>query len=174
MTSVHHLYHDNYVLYHTKRVRIPISQGYYEGCAWNIPRISLRISKINIKNSKGESIPLSSKGFCRNGILAFLETNGQNNFVVQLLSHVQLFATPWTAACQASLSFTTPGVCSNSHPLSQWCHPTISSSVSPSPPVLNLPQHQDLFQWVSCSHQVAKVLKLQHQSCQWIFRIDVL
>ena len=26
--------------------------------------------------------------------------------VVQSLSHVQLFATPWTAACQASLSFT--------------------------------------------------------------------
>ena len=26
--------------------------------------------------------------------------------VVQLLSHVQLFVTPWTAACQASLSFT--------------------------------------------------------------------
>ena len=25
--------------------------------------------------------------------------------VVQLLSHVQLFVTPWTAACQASLSF---------------------------------------------------------------------
>ena len=27
-------------------------------------------------------------------------------FVVQLLSRVQLFVTPWTAACQASLSFT--------------------------------------------------------------------
>ena len=26
--------------------------------------------------------------------------------VVQLLSHVQLFVTPWTAACQASLSIT--------------------------------------------------------------------
>ena len=26
--------------------------------------------------------------------------------VVQLVSHVQLFATPWTATCQASLSFT--------------------------------------------------------------------
>ena len=24
-----------------------------------------------------------------------------------------------------------PGTCSNSHPLSQWCHPTISSSVVP-------------------------------------------
>ena len=32
----------------------------------------------------------------------------------------------------------TPGVCSNSCPLSRWCHPTISSSVTPSPPVLNL------------------------------------
>ena len=50
---------------------------------------------------------------------------------VQSLSHVQLFATPWTAARQASLSITTPGVYSNSCPLSRWCHPTISSSVIP-------------------------------------------
>ena len=48
---------------------------------------------------------------------------------VQLLSHVQLFATPWTAACQVSLSITSPRACSNSCPLSQWCHPTISSVV---------------------------------------------
>ena len=50
---------------------------------------------------------------------------------VQSLSHVQLFATPWTAARQASLSITTPGVYSNSCPLSQWYKPTISSSVLP-------------------------------------------
>ena len=37
--------------------------------------------------------------------------------------------TPWTAACQASLSITNSGAYSNSCPLSQWCHPTISSSV---------------------------------------------
>ena len=45
-----------------------------------------------------------------------------------------------------------------SHPLS-----------SPSPPALNLSQHQNLFKWVSSSHQVAKVLEfqLQHQSLQW-------
>jgi len=51
-----------------------------------------------------------------------------------------------------------------SHPLS-----------SPSPPALNLSQHQGLFQWVSSSHQVAKVLEfqLQHQSFQWIPRTDV-
>ena len=49
---------------------------------------------------------------------------------VQSLSHVQLFATPWIRARQASLS-PSPGVCSNSCPLSQWCHPTISCFVSP-------------------------------------------
>ena len=60
----------------------------------------------------------------------------------------------------------TPRACSNSCPLSRWCHPTISSSVAPSPPAFNLSQHQGLFQWVSSSHQVAKVLdlQLQHQS----------
>ena len=50
---------------------------------------------------------------------------------VQLFSHVQLFATPWTAARQAPLSTPTPGACSNSRPLSRWCHPNISSSVVP-------------------------------------------
>ena len=48
---------------------------------------------------------------------------------VQSLTRVQLFTTPWTAAHQASLSITTPRVCSNSCPLCWWCYPTISSSV---------------------------------------------
>ena len=50
----------------------------------------------------------------------------------------------------------TPGVYSNSRPLSCWCHPTISSSVVPVSS-----QHQGLFKWVSSSHQVAKVLEFQ-------------
>ena len=50
---------------------------------------------------------------------------------VQLLSHVRLFATPWTAACQLPCPSPTPGVHSNSCPSSQWCHPAISSSVIP-------------------------------------------
>ena len=49
---------------------------------------------------------------------------------VQSLSHVQLFATPWIRARQASLS-PSPGVHSNSHPSSRWCYPAISSSVVP-------------------------------------------
>ena len=52
-----------------------------------------------------------------------------------------------------------------SHPLS-----------SPSPPALNLSQHQDLFQWVGSSHQVARVLEFQvhHQSFQSTFKTDFL
>ena len=67
-----------------------------------------------------------------------------------------------------------PRVCSNSSPLSQWCYLTISLPPSPFP--FNLSQTQDLFQWVGSSHQVAKILELQlqHQSFQWIFRIDFL
>ena len=45
---------------------------------------------------------------------------------------------------------------------------------SPSPPTLNLSQHQGLFQWVSSFNQVAKLLELQHQSFQWAFWTDFL
>ena len=48
--------------------------------------------------------------------------------VVQLLSCVWLFAIPWTAACQASLSFT---ICWGLLKLSWWCYLIISSSVTP-------------------------------------------
>ena len=51
---------------------------------------------------------------------------------VQSLSCVWLFVTPWTAARQASLiPSRTPRVHPNPCPSSQWCHPTISSSVIP-------------------------------------------
>ena len=58
-----------------------------------------------------------------------------------------------------------------------WVNDAIQPSYpgsSPSPPALNLSQHQGLFQWVSSSHQVAKVLELEHRSFQWKFRIDFL
>ena len=50
---------------------------------------------------------------------------------VQSLSRVQLFATPWITAHQASLSSPTPRVYSNSCPSNRWCHPAISSSFVP-------------------------------------------
>ena len=73
----------------------------------------------------------------------------------------------------------TPGVYSNSCPLTQWCHPTISSSVVPFSSSFQSFPASGLFKWGSSSHQVAKVLgfQLQYQSFQWImisFRTDWL
>ena len=39
-------------------------------------------------------------------------------------------ATPWSAACQPSLSFTITWSLLKRCPLSQWCYPTISTSVT--------------------------------------------
>ena len=96
---------------------------------------------------------------------------------VQSLSRVRLFATPWTAARQASRSIT------NSRTLLKFMsiqsvmpsnHPILCRS--PSPPAFYLSQHRGLFKWVSASHQVAKVLdfQLQHQSFQWTPRTALL
>ena len=59
-----------------------------------------------------------------------------------------------------------------------WASDVIQPShplLSPSFPVFNMCEHQSLFLWIS-SHQVTKVLELQlqHQSFQWIFRVDFL
>ena len=55
----------------------------------------------------------------------------------------------------------TPRVHPDSRPSSQWCHPAISSSVIPFSSCPNPSQHQSLFQWVSSSHELAKVLEFQ-------------
>ena len=81
----------------------------------------------------------------------------------QSLSCVQLFATPWTAALQASLSITNSWSLFKLMLLSWWCHSTISCSVVPFFSSFNLSQHQDLLQWVSSSHQGTKILEFQLQ-----------
>ena len=95
--------------------------------------------------------------------------------VVQSLSHIQLFATPLTAALPGSsvlrhfLEFAQIHI--------HWVGDAIQPSQPLSPPsplAFSLSQHQDLFKWVDSSHQVAKVLKFQLQSFQWISRVDFL
>ena len=53
----------------------------------------------------------------------------------------------------------------------QPSHPLMPSS----PSALNLSQYQGLFQWVGCLRQMTKILELhlQHQSYQWVFRVDL-
>ena len=109
-----------------------------------------------------------------------LEYLGSQFSSVQSLSHRWLFATP----CNGSTS----GFPVHHHlppppPLAQTHVHRVGDAIqtshplsSPFPPVFNLSHHQDLFQWVSSSHQVAKflVLQLQHQFFQWIFRTEYL
>ena len=95
---------------------------------------------------------------------------------VHLLSDVRLFATPWTAACQASLCI------ANSQSLLKLMSIELVMPSNHLIPVVPFSFHlqsfpaSGSFQWVSPSHQVAKVLEfqLQHQSFQWIFRTDFL
>ena len=85
--------------------------------------------------------------------LLFFSYSVVSNFLrAHILPHARL---PW-----ASLS---PGVCSNSCPLSWWCHSTISSTVAP---FSCCPQSFPAS--VGCLHQVAKALELQLQYQSWI------
>ena len=88
-----------------------------------------------------------------------------------LLSHVQLFATPWTAARQASLSFR---ISQNLLKLMFIESAMLSNHLFLCHPLLLLPS---IFPSMKIfSKELAKVLELQlqHQSFQWIFRVDFL
>ena len=96
---------------------------------------------------------------------------------VQLLSHVQLFATPWTAACQASLSVT------NSQSLLKlMCIESVMTSTiqpshpvsSPSPPAFSLYQHQGLFQGQSIRSFSFSISPSSEYSGLISFRMDWL
>ena len=91
-------------------------------------------------------------------------------------SRVQLFAIPWTAARQVTLSITNSQSLLKLRSIELVIPSNHLILLSPSSLAFNLSQHQGLFQWVSSSHQVAKVLdfQLQHQSFQWTPRIDLL
>ena len=114
------------------------------------------------------------------------ENNKQNLFPIECISSVQ-----FNSVTQSCLALCDPRDCSmpglpvhhqlpgftqtHIHWVGDAKQPSYPLS-SPSPPTFNLPQHQDLFQWVSFLPHVAKVLEfqLQHQSFQWIFRVDFL
>ena len=114
-----------------------------------------------------------------------------------------LLSCPWLSRCCCSITKSCPTLCDPMdcgtpgfpvlHYLSEFAqthihwvddaiqssHPLLPPSPTlspPSPPAVNLSWYQGLFKWVSPSYQVVKVLEfqLQHQSFQWIFRIDFL
>ena len=103
--------------------------------------------------------------------------NGLQFSSFQSLSRVRLFCDPMNCSTlglpvhHQLPEFTQTHV----HRVSDSIQPSHPLS-SPFPPAPNPSQHQSLFQWVSSSHQVAKVLEfqLQHQSFQPTPRTDLL
>ena len=74
----------------------------------------------------GRNISLLGSAFTRSDSIRWVQFSS-----VQSLSRVWLFATPWIAAARPPCPSPTPGVYSDSCPLSRWCHPAIASSVVP-------------------------------------------
>ena len=89
---------------------------------------------------------------------------------VQSLSRVRLFATPWTAAHQASLSIT------NSQSLLKLMF--IGDAIQPSrppsspSPAFSLSLHQGLSQWLSSSYQMAKVSRVLASASVFLMNIQ--
>ena len=128
-----------------------------------IPHLGIYLEKIILQKDTRTPMLIAS-------LFAVAKTVGS----VQSLSRIQLFVTPWTAACQASLSIT------NSKSLLRLMS---IQSVMPSnhlvlcQPLLLLPSIFPtirVFSRESASHQVAIVLKLklQYQSFKRILRVE--
>ena len=140
-------------------------------CFWTVVLEKTPVIPLDTRRSNKSILMEISVKYSLEGLMLKLKLQSFSS--VQLLSRVWLFMTPWTAARQASLSISNSWT--HVHQVSDAIQPSHPLSY-PSPPALNLSQHQGLFQWVSSSHQVAKglELQLQHQSFQWIFRTEFL
>ena len=120
----------------------------------------------------------------RGDVTIFVLAAIHSGLVMMSLSSFQLscsvvsnsFATPWTAAHQDSVHHQLLELAqTHVHWVGDAIQPSHPLS-GPSPPAFSLSQNDSVFQLVSPSHQVGKilVLQLQHQSFQWIFRTDFL
>ena len=123
-----------------------------------------------------------SSGSCFCWLYRAVPTSTAKN-VINLISVLTIW---WYPCIESSLVLLEEGVCYDQYQIlefnqthghrlgdaTQPSHPLSSPSLS----AFNPSQHQGLFQWVSSSHQVTKVLEfqLQHQSFRWIFRTDFL
>ena len=106
---------------------------------------------------------LLKKGMAAHSRILCLEKfHGQRSLVVvQSVSPVQLFVTPRTTACPASLSFTISWSLLRLMSFESVMPSNHLILLSLSPPAFNPSHHLGLFQWVDSSHQVAKVLEIQ-------------
>ena len=94
---------------------------------------------------------------------------GMTVVAVELLSHVQFFSAPWTAAPGFPAHYLP--VCSNSCPLSQWCYLTISSSVTHSFCLQSFPASEsfssELALWIRWPKQWQEEFSISYTHSFW-------
>ena len=129
------------------------------------------------------------RAVCRYLDFSFCATSSSPVLCILNSSYLYLFVHSVTKLCPAlcnPMEYSMPGL-PVPHPLLKFAQVhvqnCIGDAIQPSHPLmlsfisaLNLPQHQGLFQWVGYSHQMTKILELQlqHQTIQWVFRVDFL
>ena len=149
--------------------------SYINTYIWNLTCLLSKLSSCSLSAKPRDTAPMKVQEpsvlntICKNLLLfsffgmfrmlkIFLKLN-KHFSSVQSLSRVWLFLTPWTAARQANSWTLLKLTCIKSVMPSNHlilCHPL-------SPPTLSLSQHQGLFQWISSSHHITKVLEFQLQ-----------
>ena len=110
----------------------------------------------------------------RNLLFIHLFRKQRRNMSVQLLSHIQFFATHGLQYSRPPCPLSTPRACKNSRPSSQWCHPTISSTVVPFSFCLqSLPASGSfpMSQFFTSGSQSIRA-SASASVVQWIFRTD--
>ena len=88
--------------------------------------------------------------------------------VVQSLNRVWLFATPWAAYARPPVSSPSPGVCSDSYPVSRSCHPLSHPLLSPSPPAFILVRFEKI--GICCGKLGHNLVQCQSKWCYNRFR----
>ena len=140
---------DSFATSWTVACQVPLSMGFckQEYCS-GLPFPSPR----SLPNPGTESISLSLAGrlFTTDPSVQFSHSVVSDSLWPHELQHAR-------PPCPSP----TPGVHSDSSPLSPWCHPAISASVVPLSSCLQSLPASDSFQWVNSSHEVAKVLEFQ-------------
>ena len=185
-------YHSNFFWKHRSKFQGGFPQGYLkenlslslvEPVSWNMKREGLKWKKAKEFKVKKREIKIN---YC-SGFLTYFISLHLHNQILQMkkskgfnsvqFSRVRLFATHGLQHARFPCPSPTPRACSNSCPLSQWCHPTIPSSVC-SPLLLLLLIFPSIRAFsnesvlhIRCWCEVLE-FQPQHQSFQWTFRTD--
>ena len=112
------------------------------------------LNEITLETSRGENPALWNESESSQLLMLFSHSVMSDSSRPCGLQHTRLLC-----------SSPSPGACSNSCPLSQWCHTTISFSVAP---------FFSCLQSFSASGLFSNEWAFQHQSFQWMFRVYVL